>query len=449
MWTSRNEDCASHQAGESDARMVLRRKLLQIGTLTTAFVGFSATSSIGSGGAKATAADITTSTAYVPTAEKGTASGVATLDTHAQIPPAQLPDLSGIYASKADVIGPYSGAAGYCYGTSLYASDAMNTGAATRAVNLICAGLGLSSLKNYAVNGTRVQDMAVRALNNGGIYPAGTKSIVLGDFGLYNNQGDPDTSLHRAAAENSLRSLIATICASTRVEQSSAGMVFSAGWTNTAAASVNTSGGTFAYTLGDGAYVDINVPAGTNYLLLRGTTGAAGNDGQFATIKQGAATIGTLESNATFSPTTNLATENIGPVCVKLPGLSAGTIRVTFSKGGVASYSAAYIDALLPQSSTPPLVVIIKQVPSPRFSHINKPGLYAFLRGLPDQMRSEFGNNIIVVDPAVGWDAATMMGSDQLHYTDAGMAHVRNVTMAALKAEATRRTQQALFPGLI
>ncbi|WP_284755456.1 hypothetical protein [Arthrobacter sp. efr-133-R2A-120] len=39
---------------------------------------------------------------YVPIAEKGTASGVASLDVTAKIPPAQLPDLSAIYALTPD-----------------------------------------------------------------------------------------------------------------------------------------------------------------------------------------------------------------------------------------------------------------------------------------------------------------------------------------------------------
>lgn len=73
---------------------VKRRGLLRIGTLITAFTGASAVSAIEATRAQAEPIDATILNAYVPTAEKGVALGVATLDPLAKVPSSQLPDLA-------------------------------------------------------------------------------------------------------------------------------------------------------------------------------------------------------------------------------------------------------------------------------------------------------------------------------------------------------------------
>lgn len=86
---------------------VKRRGLLRFGTLITAFTGASTISAIYGDKAHAAPGDKTPTTTYVPTAEKGAASGVATLDAQSKIPSAQLPDLSSTYARKTHVtVGP-------------------------------------------------------------------------------------------------------------------------------------------------------------------------------------------------------------------------------------------------------------------------------------------------------------------------------------------------------
>lgn len=80
---------------------VQRRGLFKFGTLAAAFTGASAISAMGANGAQAAAGDKNPPNSYVPVAEKGAASGVATLDTESKIPAAQLPDLSANYVGKA------------------------------------------------------------------------------------------------------------------------------------------------------------------------------------------------------------------------------------------------------------------------------------------------------------------------------------------------------------
>ncbi|KNH23193.1 hypothetical protein ACU18_00100 [Arthrobacter sp. ZBG10] len=81
-----------------------RRQLLRFGTLVTAFTGASIVSAFGGSKAQAASLDVSPSpTRYVPLAEKGAPLGVAPLDAQSKIPRALLPDLSGTYASKAEV----------------------------------------------------------------------------------------------------------------------------------------------------------------------------------------------------------------------------------------------------------------------------------------------------------------------------------------------------------
>lgn len=80
---------------------IKRRGLLRFGTLVTAFTGASAISALGAKSAEAAPGDKNPPNTYVPIAEKGVASGVATLDEGSKIPPSQLPDLSATFARTA------------------------------------------------------------------------------------------------------------------------------------------------------------------------------------------------------------------------------------------------------------------------------------------------------------------------------------------------------------
>lgn len=83
-----------------EATGIRRRGLLRFGTLVTAFTGASAISALGANSVQAAPGDKNPPMDYVPTAEKGAPSGVATLDVESKIPPTQLPDLSAEYVTQ-------------------------------------------------------------------------------------------------------------------------------------------------------------------------------------------------------------------------------------------------------------------------------------------------------------------------------------------------------------
>lgn len=87
--------------GTSGQSWLKRRGLLRIGTLATAVTGASALSGIVAGGVQAAPpGEKNPSTSYIPNSEKGTASGVATLDSQSRVFRSQIPDLSAIYAPR-------------------------------------------------------------------------------------------------------------------------------------------------------------------------------------------------------------------------------------------------------------------------------------------------------------------------------------------------------------
>lgn len=84
---------------------VNRRWLLRFGTLISAFTGATAVSTMS---AQAAPGDKNPPNTYVPIAEKGAASGVATLDVASKIPPSQMPDLSASFVQVREApLTPY------------------------------------------------------------------------------------------------------------------------------------------------------------------------------------------------------------------------------------------------------------------------------------------------------------------------------------------------------
>jgi hypothetical protein len=287
-----------------------------------------------------------------------------------------------------------------------------------------------------------MQDISVMAVQSGSpiAWDTTQRGVVLID-GLGNNLIEADTPANRAAALEQLRAMVALVSASSRVEQTD--FTFSSGWVDTTSAQPYASGGTTAIVnAGVGSYADIPVPAGDCYVLMHGLDGTTAPGGRF-TFTQGATALGGKSLNGVTVRTGLEADNGAAPVVHKITGHSAGTVRASYSDDGTTG-AFGFLDALLPQSSTPPLIILMKTVPITAPTH-NKPALFDYLRTIPDQIAAEFGNHIIVVDPAPGWNAATMLGDDNLHPNRVGTKHVNQAILSALRTSVWRRQFEALF----
>lgn len=92
---------------EGNHSTIKRRGLLQFGTLATAVSTITAVSTVTATTAHAAPSDKNQPNAYVPVAEKGAASGVATLGLDSKIPENQIPDLSAHISERIKSEKPY------------------------------------------------------------------------------------------------------------------------------------------------------------------------------------------------------------------------------------------------------------------------------------------------------------------------------------------------------
>lgn len=300
---------------------------------------------------------------------------------------------------------------------------------------------GMTVMNNYAVSGSRIQDAAFDAILDGPrkAVPGAAAMVVVNSFG--NALAETDTAARRAATLEAARALVAVLSASTRVEASTAGTFStSPAWTATNASAPYASAGTTAATAGvDGAYVDIPVPAGTSYLLTAGADPSEFVGGSL-TVTQGSMSV-TKDLNAIGCNTLAHAFGS-SPVAVRLPNLSAGTIRVTTSTAG-RSGAVVVVDAVLPQAVKPPTIYLVKAVELRDPAFYPKPDLLAYLRSIPDTIAAEFPN-VVVIDPAEGWDPVSMLGPDQIHLNEAGQSHLFSKLVTAVHGVLVRAGSSAL-----
>lgn len=282
------------------------------------------------------------------------------------------------------------------YGDSWTASDSEST-PGQRAIQQLISRLG-GTLTNQAVDGYRIGDAAGRAIGTAGTFTPGSADLVVAAIGL-NDCLLTDTAQQRTASLNYLRALFAVLCAAERIEQTA--FTFGGTWANTANPNALFSGGSNAVTTSEGATATYTITtAGTYYLLTQGTDGSL--KGGVLTITQGATTLATLDLNAQETDTGVTLTADYGPLSVRLDGVVAGTLTVTYSKAGRTGTVNGFIDALVRVSATPPDILAVKPVEVLAAGH-NKPALLDYIRDQYDTLAAEFGANVIVCDPDPSW----------------------------------------------
>lgn len=300
--------------------------------------------------------------------------------------------------------------------------------------DLLPAVLGFTKNINHGLSARRDQDNAqVMVDTTDNTYFWDTASTAVGLIHGGNNLLEADTPANRSAAYESWRVMAALMSASSRIEQSAWTFRPNANGDNwvTDSAQPYASGGTATIGFHHGLQVDIPVPAGTSYLLCHGTDI---NYARGATlhITQNGVEIATKSLDNVTVVTPNEANNGVSPIVIRLPNLQAGTVTVTVDHAGLTGQVVAIIDALLPMSTSPRMILGIKPVTLIAPSH-DKPALFAFLRTIPDLIRIEFGTHFLSIDPMPTWNPSTMLGPDGLHPNVAGTMQHRDAIVAAIK----------------
>jgi hypothetical protein len=314
----------------------------------------------------------------------------------------------------------------------------------------------LYTMYNRGVAGSRIQNVAVHAQAPGSApwSPGNHGMVVVG--ALLNNQADADDSNNRDTAYESMRALVARFSSSAiREDTDAATFTYNGTWQTFT--DPMPSGGTARYvnpTLAADAVhsgtVTVNVPAGVNYLQFIGLAPEMGTGATFTLHNAGGAEVARARTDARSRTTLGqgLGEGKRAPVVLRVPGTAGGTftLKVT-TPPGYAGAVLGYVDCLITLAAQPPMVVLLKPVHVLHPSY-QKTALETYLRTIPDTMAAEF-SNVVVADPNLGFDPATMLGADLLHPIDPGHKHVTAAIRDAINATAVRRALILNTPGLV
>jgi len=313
----------------------------------------------------------------------------------------------------------------------------------------------LYTIYNRGVAGSRIQNVAVHAqAATGAPWTPGNRGLVaIG--ALLNSQADTDDTNNRDTALESMRALVARFSAGTiREDTDAATFTYNGTWQTFTDAMA--SGGTARYvnpTLADGAVssatVTVNVPAGVNYLQFIGLAPEMGTGATFTLHNAGGTEVARARTDGRSRTTLGqgLGEGKRAPVVLRVPGTAGGTftLKVTTPPGYTGAV-LAYVDCLITLAAQPPMVVLLKPVHVAHPSY-QKTALETYLRTIPDTVATEF-SNVVVSDPNLGFDTATMLGADQLHPLDPGHKHVTAAIRDAIEATVIRRAALLAMPGL-
>lgn len=321
---------------------------------------------------------------------------------------------------------------------------------------LIREYLGLSTLSNRGVAGSRIQNIAVHMQSSQGApWVPGTRGLVAVG-GLLNNQAETDDANNRDTAYESMRAIVARLSsASIREDTDTATFSYGGAWETFT--DPMASGGTARYvnpTLTanavDSATITVTVPVGVNYLQFIGLAPELGTGATFTLHNTAGVEVARqrTDGRGRTTVTQGLGEGKRAPVVMRVPGTAGGvfTLKVT-TPPGYAGKVLGYVDCLLTLAEKPPVVVLMKpaHVSHPSYQ---KTALEAYLRAIPDTMAEEF-SNVVVSDPNLGFDPVAMLGVDLLHPVDSGHRHVAAAIRDAINATVLRRAAILQMPGLV
>jgi hypothetical protein len=243
--------------------------------------------------------------------------------------------------------------------------------------------------------------------------------------------------------KSSIRAMIWYAMCSSITEQTHASFTYTgAGWA--VASQTWFSGGSAQQTSGVGDKVDIAV-TGTDFVLFtRGTSIVAA----LATIKVDGVTLTTVDNGGANLGGSGASQtgQTSCPLAIPILGLSPGAHTITFER--TSGSGVVNIDCIGTLSTTPPLIVVLKQCYMPDAQYTAWGGAplatnadIDIINGHVDDVIDEFVSypNVVSVDfNSNGWDRTTMTGVNSInHPNDRGYALITDETEAVIRANFT------------
>ena len=283
-------------------------------------------------------------------------------------------------------------------------------------------------LANRGVSGERSPQTAAKVIGTQGTaYRPGSEGIVALMCAI-NDERRSNLPAAHAEFQSSLKSVIATARATSRIEANTAGS-FTGAWT-TGQVYTPASGGVTACTTAQGAYVDIGFFGSEVTLLM-----------QADPVLSFTAEI-SIDGAVVRTRTTN--NEGLGLVVVAptiaehFTGLTPGAHTMRIRKTDAAGTSMA-VDCLLPVTENPPLVMVVREGPlanwapagSAPFDQGSDAAQASYWADM-DTVITDYPQTVLVTLPT--WDKSTMLAADQIHPNDAGHINIADAVEAAIRS---------------
>lgn len=304
---------------------------------------------------------------------------------------------------------------GWAFGASYIAGPPTASGDGARFCDRFVSRMRLRSLTNLGVSGADIWAIVKTVLDN---WVAGTSyGVVMANLCGNNLQNDGTHIQQDLVA--SIRLYLAILNSSARFEDTSSSMVFAGTWSASSGDS-QASSNTSHTTSNVGDYVDLYVPSDPCYVAIK--YGQASNGVITATRNSDGAVVGTFDtSGASFTPVQG---------GIRLAGLGGSTtVRLTLTSGNLMT-----VDCILPQTTTPPLVIWVQEPDVPANSSTqNTVQDTLTYPAIQTMINAEFPATLTATQGS-GWDPVlgTIVGGE--HISDWGNWYIAGRMVAAVEA---------------
>lgn len=372
-------------------------------------------------------------------------------DENGNFPPRVVTKLNSTYApvtgssAYASLNSLFKGADLWTFGHS-FVDGVSDGGTSTFYRNVLASTLGLthptaadSTNLEHAVGGSRVEEMAQRLVGTDP-FPNGRRGVALIQAFMNTARLHGVDTLAIRSAKNCLRTMLAVLSASSRVENDAAAFTWSGTWSTVT--STQSSGGGHRSTTSQFSYADVTLPSkgnstGAYHLMTYGRTGV----GPIVEVKNvtTSTVLATVDlSNQVYAGDSPVSTNYVIPVNAK----SGEVIRFTKIDSGAGSFS---IDGLLVPDNNPFPIIGVKEPylldysASTAFPNGSDAAIDAF-NAIWDQLAAEY-DAVVVADPnAAGyWNKNTDIGADEVHPNVLGNQHLAQAAIDAILSGSLKR----------
>lgn len=319
----------------------------------------------------------------------------------------------------------------YAYGHSYLALSHFGATAEQRYINRVGRRLAMNVV-NRATGGWFMQDAAVDAIGTRRPWAVGTHGVVVLDATTNNVLHAKGSAADLRGFEHGLRAFLQYVSLDYKLNEDHGLIRRSSGYLS--AHPDFCSGQSWRLKPGQSGNATLATVSWERVVV--GVGGHDGGSGGVFDVVVDGVVRATVDTNYQ-TVQTKYGGRRFVPIAVPLElGVGNHTIQVRPAGNAAASGSGPLFEYVARPAATPPRVVVMRGVYLPSYPEGVSDATYDAYNAIIDSVAAEFAN-VAVCDAAVGWDPATMVGSDGIHANGRGHAHLAGALEAAIGAAVT------------